>query len=163
MGLLERPFFSFSFSCSLIETAIWWLELQKPPCAHENRKHVYKLTFSEVLTLAKVWDEKWKMKVKSLSRVRLLATPWTAAYQASPSMGFSRQEYWSGVPLPSQIILPTTEQNLALDLSLVFWSHGSAKSLQLCPIHCDPMDCSPPGSSVCRILQAKILEWVAMS
>ena len=40
-------------------------------------------------------------KVKSLSRARLLATPWTTAYQASPSMGFSRQEYWSGVPLPS--------------------------------------------------------------
>ena len=44
---------------------------------------------------------KWKLKVKSLSRVRLLATPRTAAYQAPPSMGFSRQEYWSGVPLPS--------------------------------------------------------------
>ena len=44
---------------------------------------------------------KWKVKVKSLSHVWLLATPWTAAYQASPSMGFSRQEYWSGVPLPS--------------------------------------------------------------
>ena len=44
---------------------------------------------------------KWKVKVKSLSHVRLLATPWTAAYQAPPSMGFSRQEYWSGVPLPS--------------------------------------------------------------
>ena len=43
------------------------------------------------------------MKVKSLSRVRLLATPWTVAYQAPPSMGFSRQEYWSGVPLPSPI------------------------------------------------------------
>ena len=42
------------------------------------------------------------MKVKSLSRVQLLEIPWTAAYQASPSMGFSRQEYWSGVPLPSQ-------------------------------------------------------------
>ena len=41
------------------------------------------------------------MKVKLLSRVRLLATPWTAAHQAPPSMGFSRQEYWSGVPLPS--------------------------------------------------------------
>ena len=41
------------------------------------------------------------MKVKLLSRVRLLAIPWTAAYQAPPSMGFSRQEYWSGVPLPS--------------------------------------------------------------
>ena len=43
---------------------------------------------------------KWKVKVKSFSRVRLLATPWTAAYQAPPFMGFSRQEYWSGVPLP---------------------------------------------------------------
>ena len=45
------------------------------------------------------------MKVKSLSRVRLLATPGTAAHQTPPSMGFSRQEYWSGVPLPSPIIL----------------------------------------------------------
>ena len=44
---------------------------------------------------------KWKVKVKSLSCVRLLATPWTAAYQAPPSRGFSRQEYWSGVTLPS--------------------------------------------------------------
>ena len=47
---------------------------------------------------------KWKVKVKSLSCVRLLATPWTAAHQAPPSMGFSRQEYWSGVPLPSPFI-----------------------------------------------------------
>ena len=44
---------------------------------------------------------KWKVKVKSLSRVWLFATPWTAAYQAPPSMGVSRQEYWSGLPLPS--------------------------------------------------------------
>ena len=44
---------------------------------------------------------KWKVKVKLLSRVRPSATPWTAAYQAPLSMGFSRQEYWSGVPLPS--------------------------------------------------------------
>ena len=42
------------------------------------------------------------MKVKLLNRVRLVGTPWTAAYQTPPSMGFSRQEYWSGVPLPSQ-------------------------------------------------------------
>ena len=48
-----------------------------------------------------VW--KWKVKVKSLSPVRLLATPWTAAYQAPPSVGFSRQEYWSGVPFPSPV------------------------------------------------------------
>ena len=43
-------------------------------------------------------ERKWKVKVKSLSRVRLFETPWPAAYQAPPSMGFSRQEYWSGVP-----------------------------------------------------------------
>jgi len=48
------------------------------------------------------------VKVKSLSRVQLIVTPWTAAYQAPPSMGFSRQEYWSGVPLPSPEDLPNT-------------------------------------------------------
>ena len=53
------------------------------------------------ISFSKAW--KWKVKVKSLSRVRLCATPWTAAYQAPPSMGFSRQQYWSGVPLPSPI------------------------------------------------------------
>ena len=47
-----------------------------------------------------------KVKVKSLSRVRLFATPWTVAYQAPPSTGFSRQEYWSGLPLPSPGDLP---------------------------------------------------------
>ena len=46
---------------------------------------------------------KWKVKVKSLSRARLLATPWTTAHHAPPSMGFSRQEHWSGVPLPSPV------------------------------------------------------------
>ena len=48
---------------------------------------------------------KWKVKVNSLSHVRLFTTPWTAAYQAPTSMGFPRQGYWSGVPLPS-LILP---------------------------------------------------------
>ena len=47
---------------------------------------------------------KWEVKVKLLSLVRLLVTPWTAAHQAPPSMGFSRQEYWSGVPLPSPLL-----------------------------------------------------------
>ena len=45
-----------------------------------------------------------KLKVILLSRVQLLATPWTVAYQSSPSMGFSRQEYWSGVPLPYYVL-----------------------------------------------------------
>ena len=47
---------------------------------------------------------KWKVKVKLLNPVRLLATPWTAYYQAPPSSGFSRQEYWSGLPLPSPML-----------------------------------------------------------
>ena len=51
------------------------------------------------ISFSNAWN--WKVKVKSLSRIRLLATPWTAAYQAPPSMGFSRQKYWSGVPFPS--------------------------------------------------------------
>ena len=53
------------------------------------------------ISFSNAW--KWKMKGKSFSRVWLLVIPWTAAYQASPSMGFSRQKYWSGVPLPSSI------------------------------------------------------------
>ena len=59
------------------------------------------------LSFSNAW--KWKVKVKSLSCVWLLATPWTEAHQAPPSMGFSRQEYWSGVPLPS----PKTKLTLA--------------------------------------------------
>ena len=49
---------------------------------------------------------KWKVKVKSLSRVRLFATPWTAANQAPPSLGFSRQKHWSGLPFPSPTHMP---------------------------------------------------------
>ena len=52
------------------------------------------------ISFSNAWN--WKVKVKLLSRVRLSVTPWTIAYQAPPSMGFSRQEYWSGVPLSSQ-------------------------------------------------------------
>ena len=54
------------------------------------------------ISFSNAW--KWKAKVKSLSHVWLLATPWTAAYPAPPSMEFSSQEYWSGVPLPSPLI-----------------------------------------------------------
>ena len=54
------------------------------------------------ISFSNAW--KWKVKGKSLSRVWLLVTPWTTAYQAPLSMGFSRREYWSGVPLPSPIV-----------------------------------------------------------
>ena len=51
------------------------------------------------ISFSNAW--KWKVKVKSLNHVQLLATPWTVAHQAPPSMGFSRQEYWNGLPFPS--------------------------------------------------------------
>ena len=87
------------------------------------------------------------MLLSRFSRVWLLATPWTAAYQAALSVGFSRQEHWSGVPLPSPML----------------YAAAAAKSLQLCPTLCDPIDGSPPGSPIPGILQARTLEWVAIS
>ena len=76
------------------------------------------------------------MKVKSLSRVRLFATPWTAAYQAPPSMGFARQEYWSGVPspsprealIPSKSVMMGKEDNF-LVLSFPSEAHGLVLTL----------------------------------
>jgi len=79
-------------------------------------------------------SEKWKVKVKSLSRVWLLATPWTAAYQAPPPMGSSRQEYRSGLPLPSPRIFIDTDKLLQF-----------SSIAQSCLTLCDPMDCSIPG------------------
>ena len=83
------------------------------------------------------------------SRVRFCVTPQTAAHQAPLSLGFSRKEHWRGLPFPS----PTR--------MLARFSH--AKSLQSCSTLCDPMDSSPPGSSVHGILHARILEWAAIS
>ena len=60
------------------------------------------------ISFSSAW--KWKVKVKLLSRVPFLATPWTAAHQAPPSMGFARQQYWSGVPLPSPNSYYITQQ-----------------------------------------------------
>ena len=69
------------------------------------------------ISFSNAW--KRKVKVKSLSRVRPSATPWTAAYQAPLSMGFSRQEYWSGVPLPSPINPASFHQSKLL-VSVIF-------------------------------------------
>ena len=73
-------------------------------------------------------------------RVRLCATPQTAAHQAPPSLGFSRQEHWSGLPFPS----PMRE--------------SESEDAQSCPTLSDPMDHSLPGSSVHEIFQARVLE-----
>ena len=78
-----------------------------------------------------------------LSHVRLCATPQTAAHQAPLSLGFSRQEHWSGLPFPS----PMCESEVA----------------QSCPTPSDPMDCSLPGSSIHGICQARVLEWGAIA
>ena len=87
--------------------------------------------------------------VESLSHVRLPMTPCTAAHQVSLSMGFSRQEYWGGLPFPS--------------LCIMYAAAAAAKSLQSCPTLCDPIDSSPSGFPVPGILQARTLQWVAIS
>ena len=104
--------------------------------------------------------------------------PWTVACQAPLSIGFSRQEYWSGLLFPSLEDLPDPgiepgSPVLQAD-SLLFELQGrpskgiaaaaaGAKSLQSCMTLCDPIDGSPPGSPVPGILQARTLERVAIS
>ena len=120
-------------------------------------------------------------------------TPWNVACRAPLSMWFSRQEYWSGLPRPSPADLPNPgfePRSLAFQVDsllseppgkplicskwlshaqsrvnflTLFSSAAAAKSPQSCLTLCDPIDGSPPGSSVPGILQAKTLEWVAIS
>ena len=86
------------------------------------------------ISFSNAW--KWKVKVKSVSCARLLSTPWTAAYQAPPSMGFSRKEYWSGLPLPSLIntyvsIITLNVNELNAPIKRTKWQTGlKNKSLQ---------------------------------
>ena len=132
--------------------------------------------------------------MKSLSRVQLFATPWTAAYQAPLSMGFARQEYWSGVPLPSpmltlllllsrfsrvQLLRPHRRQPTRLPcpwdspgkntgvgchfLLQCMEVKSESEVAQSCPTLRDPMDCSPPGSAIHGIFQARVLEWGALA
>ena len=78
------------------------------------------------ISFSNAW--KWKVKVKSLSHVWLLATPWTAASQTPPSMGFSRQVYWSRVPLPSPTYIYIWRIYILIKDKLStwkLWSHGS--------------------------------------
>ena len=79
------------------------------------------------------------------SRVQLCATPKMAAHQAPLSLGFSRQEHWSGLPFPSPM------------------HESESEVAQLCLTLSDPMDCSLPGSSVHGIFQARVLEWGAIA
>ena len=83
------------------------------------------------ISFSNAW--KWKNKVKLLSRVRLLATPWTAAHQAPLSMGFSRQEYWSGLPLPSP-------------------AHSKTRPSKIC-VHCALKECSQWGRYCSQVMR----------
>ena len=77
------------------------------------------------ISFSNAWE--WKVKVKSLSHVRLLVTPWTAAYQAPLSMGFSRQEYRSGMPLPSLSLHSNVLNHLLFKLCLLSSSFARIK------------------------------------
>ena len=79
------------------------------------------------------------------SCVRLCATPETATHPAAPSLEFSRQEHWSGLPFPSPV------------------HESESEVAQSCPTVRDPMDCSLTGSPVHGIFQAKVLEWGAIA
>ena len=94
--LLLLSHFSRVRLCATPQTAAHQAPLS---LGYARQEHRSGLPFPSPMRESEKW--KWKVKVKLLSHVRLLATPWTAAYQAPPSMGFSRQEDWSGVPLPS--------------------------------------------------------------
>ena len=120
--------------------------------------------------------------VQLLSHIPLFVAPWTVVCQVPLPIGFSSQEYRSGLPFPPPGDLPqpgiepmppassasagrffTTEPPV---IPLIVWMPWHvklyAKLLQSYPTLCDPLDCNPPGSSVHGILQARILEWVAM-
>ena len=115
--------------------------------------------------------------VCTLSCVRLFVTLWTVACQSPLSIGFPRQEYWSGLPFPPSGDLPNTGTEPMSPMPPAFTDRlfiseppGLTQELyvlcsvaQLCPTLCYPMDCSLSGSSVRGISQGRMLEWVAIS
>ena len=113
------------------------------------------------------------MDMCTLSRfghVWLFVMLWTVAHQASLSMGFYRQEYWSGLPCPPPGDLPDSGTGpVSLTSPVLAGVFFTIKAICCCSVSqscltlCNPMDCRLPGSSIHGILQARILEWVAIS
>ena len=99
--------------------------------------------FYTFANLFNVWLSRKQLLLSHFSRVRLCETLQKVAHQAPQSLGFSRQEHWSGLPFPS----PMYESEVA----------------QSCPTLSDAMDCSLPGSSIHGIGQARVLEWGAIA
>ena len=136
----------------------WLISLETDP--HQN---VISLGQRSCLPCSRFLPRPSELLLLLLSRVnhvQLRTTPWTAAHQVPPSLGFSRQEHWSGLPF----LLQPSEQVLHKYLSLLNgWIDGCAYvPAQSCLTLCDPSDCNLQGSSVHGILQARILVWVAM-
>ena len=144
---------------------------QAPPSLGFSRQeHWSRLPFPSPVHESEKW--KWSHSVVSNS-----VTLWTAAYQAPLSMGFSRQEYWSGLPLPSPTVremqiktamryhLTLVRMAIVKSLQIIndVAAAAAAKSLRLCPTLCNPIDGSPPDSPIPGILQARTVEWVAIS
>ena len=113
------PSYSYSFSPSL--STLSWVHFSTLPCKKKKKKKTTESCTHNFTTpttdhrskhkpkaqcLLQSLPTSQKVKVKSLNRVQLFETPWTVAHQAPPSMGFSRQEYWSGLPFPSPGNLP---------------------------------------------------------
>ena len=121
------------------------------------------------ISFSNAW--KWKVKVKWLSRTRLLATPWIVAYQAPPSMGFARQEYWSGVPLPSPVQLLShvqlfaTSWTAARQASMLFTISRSLLELTSIESVTDHIIlCCPSSSPPLNISQNQgLFQWVGSS
>ena len=109
MGYMQEttnnPLFLEKMGCMcMCSVAQWYPTLCDPMDCSPPGSSVHGVFLARIfewvaISFSSAW--KWKEKVKLLSHVQLLATAWTVAHQAPPSMGFSRQEYWSGVPLPS--------------------------------------------------------------
>ena len=106
------------------------------------------------ISFSNAW--KWKVKVKSLSRVRPSAIPWTAAYQAPLFMGFSRQEYWSGVPLPSPKFVQRQGKNITLVCFLLPLKREIKKYLTLAAyfLHLETL-----GLPACYLLTVRQSMW----
>ena len=140
--MASGPIISWQIVGEIMETVTDFISLGSKitaddDCSHEIKRHLL-LGRKAVINL---------LLLSRLSRVRHCATPETAAHQVPPSLGFSRQEHWSGLPFPS----PMRESEKWK------WSRSLMSDSS------DPMDCSLPGSSVHGILQAKVLEWGAIA
>ena len=122
---------------------VFWMLSFKPTFSLSSFTFIKRLFSSSLSAMTAVSSAYLLLLLLShCSRVRLCVTPQTAAHQAPPTLGFSRQEHWSGLPFPS----PMRESEVA----------------QSCPTLSDPMDRSPPGSSIHGIFQARVLEWGAL-